>query len=73
MEESSKLDKKFNMYFEEANLYYKNVLLNLVIASAKCMYIEVSNIIESSPEGQLQFLKSGSAERDRNVIKKRQK
>ena len=67
--ESGSADK-FYQQFEKAKLELKWLLLDSVVAAAKCIYIEAIVIIYQSPDGQLQFEQTVEAEKNRSSLKR---
>jgi hypothetical protein len=66
------VEGKFYKEFEKATRELKNLLLDVLVGSSKCMYIDAMIILHNSPDGQLQYDKSIQAEKNRNLLKQRQ-
>ena len=63
---------KFYKQFEAADLDLKWLLLDVVVASVKCMYIHSMQIVKRYSDGRLNFEKSAEAEKNRRLLKQRQ-
>lgn len=62
---------KFYIDFEEYKTELKWLVLEVVTASTKCMYIDAMLILQNSHNGGLQFDNSLKAQQDRNILAQR--
>lgn len=69
-EEDSARADKFHKSFEASSLTLKWLLLDVVVSSIKCIYID-SMMIKQQADGRLQYDRSISGEKNRANLKKR--
>lgn len=63
---------KFYKEFEKVSQEMKVLLLDVLVCSSKCMYLDSMMILQQSPDGQLMYDKSIQAEKNRTILKQRQ-